>query len=146
MQASGNLLQVALDVGIINPQAGANVTHAARETLGAADRYTERKRNHNDTDSLCEQAGIDYQPLVFESFGGICEEGRETLKSINRLVAHNTNTPCSEVAHRFWQRVSVDIQKSNHRAFAKRIAKYNLVGESALDRFLRRTSEKEDED
>ena len=38
-----NLLQVALDVGIINPQAGANLIHVARETLGAVDRYTERK-------------------------------------------------------------------------------------------------------
>ena len=67
-----------------------------------------RKRSHNETDTLFEQAGIDYQPLVFESFGGLCGEGRETLKSINRLVAQNTNTPCSEVAHRFWQRVSVE--------------------------------------
>ena len=114
--------------------------------MGAADRYTERKRSHNETDTLCEQAGIDYQPLVFESFGGLCKEGRETLKSINRLVAQNTNTPCSEVAHRFWQRVSVEIQKSNHRAFAKRIAKHNFIGESASGRFLMRAPGNDEEE
>ena len=64
-------------------------------------------------------------------------QARETLKSINRLVANNTNTPTSEVARRFWQKVSTEIQKSNHRSFAKRIVKNHFFTESASRRFLR---------
>ena len=130
-----NVLQVALDVGIINAQAGSHVSTAASGSLKA---YTRRKRGHNDTDRLCREVGIDYQPLVWESFGGLAPEGRQTLKSINRLVAFNTNTPTSEVARRFWQRVSVEIQKMNHRAFAKRVSSGgDLTCESASGRFLR---------
>ena len=81
------------------------------------------KWDENDTDRLCDEVGIHYQPIVWESLGGLCKEGQETLKSINRLVADNTNTPTSEVAQRFWQKMSVDMQKSNHRAFMKRVAK-----------------------
>ena len=132
-----NLLNVALDVGIINPQAPTNVTKASEGTLEAADKYTEKKRAFQNTDALCAAAGIDYQPLVFESFGGCSAEARETLKSINRLVANNTNTPTSEVARRFWQKVSTEIQKSNHRSFAKRTVKQQFYNESASRRFLR---------
>ena len=78
---------------------------------------TQKKREDNDTDNLCDAVGIDYQPIVWESFGGLCKE------SINRLVAVNTNTPISEVAQRFWQKMSVEMQKSNHRAFVKRVSK-----------------------
>ena len=67
--------------------------------------------------------GIDYQPIVWESFGGLSKEGQQTLKSINRLVAVNTNTPTAEVARRFWQKMSVEMQKANHRAFVKRVSK-----------------------
>ena len=102
-----------------------------------AEKYTETKRSHQNTDNLCAEVGVDYQPIVFESFGGCCPEGRETLRSINRLVANNTNTPTSEVARRFWHMISVHIQKSNHRAFAKRIVKPELWQESASIRFLR---------
>ena len=38
-----NMLQVALDVGVVNPQAPLHVSNAASGTLKAADRYTERK-------------------------------------------------------------------------------------------------------
>ena len=81
--------------------------------------YTQTKRDQF-TDSLCDEAGIDYQPIVFGSFGGVCEEGFEILKSLNHLVAVDTTTPTSEVAQRFWQKVAGDIQKSSHRPLLSR--------------------------
>ena len=81
--------------------------------------------------------GVDYQPIVWETTGGIAEEGRETIKSLNRLVAVNTNTPLAEVAHRFWQRTSVDLQKASHRAFAKRVAWEVGEPETRSGRYLR---------
>ena len=116
------MAKVALDVGFVNPQAAGHLRDAAAESLGAAKAYTKQKREKNNTDDLCLQVGVDYQPIVWETTGGISEEGRETIKSLNRLVAVNTNTPLAEVAHRFWHRTSVDLQKANHRAFAKRVS------------------------
>ena len=120
-------MKVALDVGVINPQAACHLSEAAESVLGSATAYTQKKRDENDTDRLCDEVGIDYQPIVWESFGGLCEEGQQALKSINRLVADNTNTPTSEVARRFWQKMSVDMQKSNHRAFVKRVTQQYKV-------------------
>ena len=84
-----------------------------KAVLGSATAHTQKKRDDNDTDALCDAVGIDYQPIVWESFGGLCEEGQQTLKSINRLVAVNTNTPTTEVAQRYWQKMSVEMQKAN---------------------------------
>ena len=94
-------MNIALDVGIVSPQAPTNVATASDGTLKMAEKYTEPKRSHQNTDNLCAEVGVDYQPMVLESFGGSCPEGREKLRSINRLVANNTNTPTSEVARRF---------------------------------------------
>ena len=107
----------------MNPQAACHLSAAAESVLGSATAYIQKKRDEQDTDSLCNEVGIDYQPIVWESFGGLCAKGREALKSINRLVAVNTNTPTSEVAQRLWQKMSVEMQKSNHRAFTKRVSK-----------------------
>ncbi len=49
-----------------------------------------------------------------------------TIHSLHQLVADNTNTPVQEVARRFWQRTSIDMQRSLHRAFARRLCKKEL--------------------
>ena len=71
--------------------------------------------------------------------GGLAEEARDTLRSLNRVIAANTNTPKAEVANRFWQRVSVDTQKANHRALAKRVGAMQEAGkeETRSARFWR---------
>ena len=55
-----------------------------------------------------------------ESSGGIACEAEKVIKCINRAVAENTDTPYGEVAQYFWQRLSVDIQRMGHRAYARR--------------------------
>ena len=75
----------------------------------------------------CDEAGFAYQPLVFESLGGVAREAEKELKSINRQVAVNTNTPATEVARRLWERLSVDIQRAGRRAFQRRQAARWLV-------------------
>ena len=131
------MARIALDVGFVNPQATGHLRHAAAESLGAATLYTKQKRDKNNTDDLCMAVGVDYQPIVWETTGGIAEEGRETIKSLNRLVAVNANTPLAEVARRFWQRTSVDLQKASHRALAKRVAWEVGEPETRSGRYLR---------
>ena len=76
--------------------------------LGAAESYTRAKAAYDDTEAKCEEAGFDYQPIVFESFGGMARDAERVLKCIDRHVAVNTNAPPEEVAKRLWERLSVD--------------------------------------
>ena len=69
---------------------------------------------------MCESEGVDYQPLVFESFGAMTPAACNLLRCLNRRVADNTNTPIEEVARRFWQRMSIDMQRGMHRAMVRR--------------------------
>ena len=112
--------RVALDIGFVCPQALRHVAGAALESLATAKAYTAKKRDHNATDRRCEEVRIDYQPLVVETFGGAAEEAVDAIESLNQLVAVNTHTPHREVARRFWHRVSVDMQRSLHRAWARK--------------------------
>ena len=120
------LPKIGIDVGIVNPQAAAHLHDSAERSLAAAEGYTITKREFNDTDRKCEQAGIDYQPIVIESFGAMTMQASITIHSLHQLVADNTNTPVQEVARRFWQRTSIDMQRSLHRAFARRLRKKEL--------------------
>ena len=124
------LAKVAVDFGFVKPQAACDFTQAGQTQLSAAIAYTATKRSHNQADIACEGQGIDYQPVVFETTGGVAKEGRDTLNSINRLVAHNTDTPYPAVAQRFWQSVSMILQKANHRALVRRLG---VPSESSLD-------------
>ena len=105
---------------MVCPQAQGHVSEAAKEVLGAAEGYCKFKCNHNETERKCREKGIVYQPMVFESTGGMSSEAEKVIKCINRAVAEYTSTPYGEVAQHFWQRLSVDIQRSGHRAYARR--------------------------
>ena len=76
----------------------------------------------------CGEAGVLFQPLIFEFLGGVSLEAEKVLKSLNQAVAAATDSPYGEVATRFWQRVSIDIQRCQHRAFLRRVAKAGNFG------------------
>ena len=61
-----------------------------------------------------------FQPMIFESTGGVSSETERVIKSLNRAVAANTDTPLGEVATRFWHRVGIELLRGAHRAFARR--------------------------
>ena len=61
--------------------------------------------------------------MIFESLGGVSLEAERVIKSLNQAVAAATDSPYGEVATRFWQRVSIDIQRCQHRALMRRIVK-----------------------
>lgn len=106
--------RIALDIGIVCPQAPSHRNEAAKEVLGAAEAYTRAEAVHNETEANCLEAGIAYHPLVFESLRGVASEAEKVLKDITKQVAVNTNTPTREVARRLWERLSV---RAGPRAF-----------------------------
>ena len=114
--------RVALDVGVVCPQSASHRSSGARESLGAAEDYVRQKCSRADMAVRCRDAGVVFQPMIFESFGGASVEARGVIKSINRAVAENTDSSLSEVAQRFWWNLSVGVQKGLHRAFIKRCA------------------------
>ena len=116
----GGAGHVALDIGIVCLQAACHLGNAAREVLGAAE-DARTKCARADIGRRCREAGVIFQPMIFESFGGVSVEAERVIKSLNQAVAANTDTSQEVVATRFWQRVGVDILRGNSRAFARRI-------------------------
>ena len=113
--------KVALDVGVVCPQAASHPGEAATESLGAAESYVKQKCGRADTEERCRVANVRFQPMIFESLGGVSAEAEAVIKCLNKMVAENTDTPETEVATQFWRRLSIDIQRSGHRAFSRRV-------------------------
>ena len=49
-------------------------------------------------------------------------EAERVIKSMNKVVAGNTDTSGEVVATRSWRRVSIDILRGNCRSFHRRLA------------------------
>jgi len=128
----GSGRRVALDIGIVCPQAAGHLGVAAGEVLGAAEEYVRTKCARGDIERRCQEAGIVFQPMIFESFGGASAEAEKVIKCLNKAVAGNSDTAPEVVATRFWQRVSIDILRGNCRSFHRR-----LVGRFAGEGFGR---------
>ena len=111
----------SLDIGIICSQAAGHLVAAGAEVLGAAEEYARSKCSREEVERRCGEAGIVFQPMIFESLGGVPSEADGVIKCLNQAVAENTDSPAGEVATRFWQRVSIDLQRAGHRALSRRL-------------------------
>ena len=114
--------RVALDIGIVCPQAASHLEAAAMEVVGAAEEYVRTKAARRDIERRCAEVGVVFQPSIFESLGGVSVEAEGVIKCLNKLVAFNTGSSVGEVAPLFWQRLSIDIQRAGRRAFAHRMS------------------------
>jgi len=113
--------RVALDIGIICPQAAGHLESASRESLGAAEVYARAKCGRGDMERRCRDAGVIFQPMIFESLGGVSSEAEQVIKSLNKAVAGNIDSSEEVVATQFWRRVGVDILRGQCRAFHRRL-------------------------
>ena len=113
--------RVALDVGIICPQAAGHLDNAAGEPLGAAEDYVKTKCGRGDTERRCREAGVVFQPLIFESTGGVSAEAEKVLKCLNKAVAGNSDSSEVVVATRVWQRIGIDLVRGSSRVFRRRL-------------------------
>jgi hypothetical protein len=120
--------KAALDVGIICPQAAGHLDNAAQEPLGAAEDYVKTKCGRGEPERRCRDAGVVFQPMIFESTGGVSAEAERVVKCLNKAVAGNSDSSEVVVATRFWQRIGIDLVRGGSRAFHRR-----LVDKSADD-------------
>ncbi len=93
---------------------------ASDHLLATAEEYATRKRQHLRTQELCEAAGIGFEPVVFETAGGLEAGGRKILESILAEVAKVRGKPVNEVVDQVKARISLDLQRAQHRAIARR--------------------------
>lgn len=101
---------------------------AVVERLGAAGEYVRAKCGRQNAEETCRRAGVIFQPMIFESLGGVSKEAERVTKSLNKAVAENPDTSEPEVATFFWQSLSIDIQRSAHRALARRLRQQGMHG------------------
>ena len=74
-----------------------------------------------DMERRCREVGVTFQPMIFESFGGVSAEAERVIKCLNKAVAVNTDISEEVVATQFWHRVGVDLVRANCRAFHRRL-------------------------
>ena len=84
--------KVALDVGVVCPEAQGHLGEAAAEVLGAAEAYCKYKCNSKDTERKCREKGIIYQPMIFESTGGSGPR-RKRSSRVSIVLLRKTQTP-----------------------------------------------------
>ncbi len=113
--------KVALDIGIICPQAAGHLGAAVGGPLGAAEEYVKTKCARGDVERRCREAGVVFQSVIFEPMGGVPVEAERVLKCLNKAVAVNSDTSEVKVATQFWQRIGVDILRGCCRSFHRRL-------------------------
>ena len=62
-----------------------------------------------------EEQGLKFIPLIFESFGGINEEGEQAIQIVARRVVQRSVDPASTVIPDVYRRISMVLQRHNSR-------------------------------
>ena len=73
--------RVALDIGIVCPQAASHLVAAATEVVGAAEEYVRTKALRRDIERRCAEVGVVFQAMIFESLGGVSVEAEGSLRA-----------------------------------------------------------------
>ena len=102
--------------------------------MGAAEEYVKTKCARGEIERRCRDVGVVFQPMIFESTGGVSAEAERVVKCLNKAVAGNSDASEVVVATRFWQRIGIDLLRGNCRSFHRRLAKGAGEGASG-DRF-----------
>ena len=74
--------RLILDLAGISRMLQPQLSEVAHTTLSSTSKYAERKLQQKDLTQRCAVANIDYEPIVFENFGGIERGGLRLLESI----------------------------------------------------------------
>jgi len=120
-------MKVALDFAVVSPFGVGAIRAASAEVLATAKAYTETKRSYKNTQRLCEEADIGFEPIVFESTGGLEPEGQQILESILAEVAKATGRTKADVIARVKGRISIDLCRAQSRAIRRRREKMSCT-------------------
>ena len=102
---------LAIDVTITSPLQSSIVANAAT-TKGFAARNAE-ERKMSASEPSCFDAGVDFQPLAFETSSGVSVSSLPFLKTLLKRCSDVSFCPRSVTFKQFFQRTSVTINKIN---------------------------------
>ena len=110
----------AIDFAVTSPLQPIYVKGAAKERGFAAERYAvcvKEERYATEFAAL----GIDFTPLVVETFGAVCVKGKEVLKNVARSVACCRNISVGTVMRRMFAQLSCCLMRYNAHAVLERL-------------------------
>ena len=114
--------RIALDFAVVSPFRVAILPQSSSKPLAAAAAYNDKKRQDKDTQQQCNNHNIGFEPIIFESTGGIDKESAAVLESICNAVAERTNKKKYRILNLLKIRISILMQRSRHIAITRRRA------------------------
>ena len=105
---------LAIDVAITNPLASSNLQHKEP----CEDYAAHHKHAYYDKDF--KGSAFEFAAMVFETTGGVNNEGLEVLRQLFRFAAKHQGLQLSVYCGRAWARLSCNIQNSVSQCFLNR--------------------------
>src|ERR1700753_795374 len=109
----------AIDFAVTSPLQPIYVNGAAKETGYAAERYAEEVKETKYASEFA-KLGIDFKPMVLETFGAVCIKGKELIKFVARSVASCRNISVGTVTQRMNAQLSCCLMRYNAHAIMER--------------------------
>ena len=130
--------RVALDVAVTSPFQSSALATNATGALRAASQYAQRKRAHAAIAARCAAVDLGFEPIVFESLGGIEQGARDLLVSLCGRVDERSRRAAGCSFQECLGRLNFDLQRGLHRAIeAHRMLRMgHLMGPNAIATFL----------
>ena len=97
---------------------------AAKTALAAATEYCDTKRNHENTQSQCDAAGVSFLPMVAETTGAWAPESLLVWEQLAIATAVRQGRETTVVQREMLQSLSVVIRGANARAYLRRSVGY----------------------
>jgi hypothetical protein len=109
----------AIDFAVTSPLQPHYVNGAAKETGYAAEKYAEDVKENKYASEFAKQ-GIDFKPMVLETFGAVCTKGKDLINFVARSVASCRNISVSTVMQRINAQLSCCLMRYNVHAIMER--------------------------
>ena len=109
----------AIDFAVTSPLQSHYIIGAAKEAGFAAERYAEDVKESKYANEFA-KLGIDFKPMVLETFGAVCIKGKELIKFVARSVASCRNISVSSVTQRINSQLSCCLMRYNAHAIMER--------------------------
>ena len=106
---------LAIDVEVTSPFASHNIS-----VENPCEKYAET-RKHRKYDAGFVGSNYDFVAVVFETTGGLNEQGLRVLRQLFRFAAKQENTQLSVYCGRAWARLSCNLQSSVSQAILNRV-------------------------
>ena len=105
---------LAIDVAVTSPLVSSNLPRTE-----PCESYASSKK-HKQYDNSFKGTAYDFAALIFETTGGVNEEGLEVLRQLFRFAAKHQSTQLSVYCGRAWARLSCTLQSAVSQCFLNR--------------------------